>query len=130
MRSIVGLAWAALGAVVGFVVWAGTATIIAVATHASNREGAQGYVMIAAGLLGAVAGMVVALLLYGRSAPTGQGAAYAGSGVLGATGCGGPDAWRRAGRAVDVDGRAALPRAALQRVTPMQRRPGPSMWYR
>lgn len=86
MRSLVGLLWAMAGAVVGFVAGALVALAIANATNASNREGAYGYLMIAAGLVGALIGVVAALALYGRSAPAGQGTAYAGSGVLGIVG--------------------------------------------
>ncbi len=83
MRSIVGLLWALGGAIAGFVAGAIVATVISVVTHASNREGAQGYFMIALGLIGALVGLGGALLLYARSAPAGQGAAYGGSGVFG-----------------------------------------------
>lgn len=81
-----GLLWAGAGAIVGFLAGAFVATMIASITHASNREGAQGYVMIAAGLIGAIVGVIVGLALYGRSAPAGQGVSYAGSGVLGIAG--------------------------------------------
>jgi len=86
MRSVVGLLWAIAGAVAGFIVGAIVAIVIAKVTNASNREGAQGYFMIALGLIGALVGVVGALAFYGRSAPTGQGAAYTGSGVLGVVG--------------------------------------------
>jgi hypothetical protein len=86
MRSIVGLLWALAGAVVGFVAGALVAVVIANATHASNREGAQGYVMIALGLIGALIGVVSALALYGRSAPAGRATIFAGSGIMGVAG--------------------------------------------
>jgi len=42
--------------------------------------------MVGAGFIGAIIGLVIALLLYGRSAPPGQGTAFAGSGALGVVG--------------------------------------------
>jgi MFS family permease len=86
MRSIVGLLWALGGAVAGFIVGAIVATAISTATNMSNREGAQGFFMIGVGLIGACIGVVVALVLYARAAPAGQGMAYAGKGVLGIAG--------------------------------------------
>ncbi len=83
MRSIIGLLWALGGAVAGFVAGAIVSTVISTVTHVSNREGAQGFYMIGLGLIGAVVGLIVALVLYARSAPPGQAAAYGGSGVLG-----------------------------------------------
>jgi hypothetical protein len=83
MRSIVGLLWALGGAVAGFVAGAIVATVISTVTHASNREGAQGFFMMGLGLIGAVVGLIVALILYARSAPAGQAASYGGSGVFG-----------------------------------------------
>jgi MFS family permease len=83
MRSIIGLLWALAGAVAGFVTGAIVATAIAAATNMSDREGARAYAMVGVGLIGAVIGIVVALVLYARSAPAGQGAAFAGRGVLG-----------------------------------------------
>ena len=86
MRSLVGLLWALGGAVVGFIAGALVAVAIAQATNASNREGAQGYAMIAAGLIGAIIGLVTALVLYGRSAPAGHGTAFVGAGGMGVLG--------------------------------------------
>lgn len=86
MRSIVGLLWALAGAVAGFVAGALVATAIAAATDMSAREGARGFFMIGVGLIGAIIGLVVALVLYARSAPAGQGAAFLGKGVLGIAG--------------------------------------------
>ena len=86
MRVLLGLFWALVGGVVGFVVGAVGATMYAGATNMSNREGGRGYFMIAFGLIGAVVGIISGLLLYGRSAPRGQAAAYTGSGTLGFAG--------------------------------------------
>lgn len=83
MRSIIGLLWALGGAIAGFVAGAIVATVISVVTHASNREGAQGYFMIALGAIGALIGLVGALFLYARSAPAGQAATYGGAGIFG-----------------------------------------------
>ncbi|MEP6834039.1 MAG: hypothetical protein ABJB74_11620 [Gemmatimonas sp.] len=86
MRILLGLFWALVGGVVGFIVVAVGASLYAGATHMSGREGARGYFVIGLGLVGAVVGLITALVLYGRSAPAGQGAAYSGSGVLGFVG--------------------------------------------
>lgn len=86
MRSIVGLLWALVGAVAGLVAGAIIATAISTVTHASNREGAQGYYMVGLGLIGAVVGLIAALVIYARSAPAGQAVAYGGSGVVGVVG--------------------------------------------
>lgn len=81
-----GLLWALGGAVAGFIAGAVVATAISAITHASNREGAQGYFMMALGLIGALIGLIAGILLYARTAPTGQGAAFVGSGTLGVLG--------------------------------------------
>lgn len=86
MRSLVGLVWALVGAVAGFCVGAAVAVAIAKITDASNREGAVGYFTIALGIIGAIVGIIAGLSLYGRSAPSGQGLAYTGSGALGLAG--------------------------------------------
>lgn len=81
-----GLLWALGGAVVGLIAGAAIAIAISAITHASNREGAQGYFMIALGMIGAVIGLIVGLVFYARSAPSGQGVAFIGSGTLGVVG--------------------------------------------
>jgi hypothetical protein len=81
-----GLLWALGGAIAGFVLGAIVATAISKATNASNREGAQGYFMIALGLIGAIIGLITGLVLYARTAPSGQGTAFFGSGTLGVIG--------------------------------------------
>ncbi len=86
MRSLTGLLWALGGAVAGCLAGALIAVAISSITNASNREGAQGYFMVALALIGAFVGVLVALLLYGRSAPSGQTGTYIGSGVLGVAG--------------------------------------------
>ena len=83
MRSLVGLLWALGGAIVGLIIGLVGASVFASVTNMSTREGASGYFVIAIGLITAVIGLVAGLVLYGRSAPTGQGAAHTGSGSLG-----------------------------------------------
>ncbi|MBV6522516.1 MAG: hypothetical protein MNPFHGCM_02664 [Gemmatimonadaceae bacterium] len=83
MRSLIGLLWALGGAIAGSIVGTIGAMVFASATNMTSREGASGYFAIAIGLIGAVMGLIAGLVLYGRSAPAGQGAAYSGSGVLG-----------------------------------------------
>lgn len=86
MRSLVGLLWAVGGAIGGFIVGVLAAIALAKVMDSSNREGAQGYFAIALGIIGALVGIVAGLTLYGRSAPSGQGLANAGSGALGVIG--------------------------------------------
>jgi MFS family permease len=86
MRILVGLLWALAGAVAGFVAGALVALVILKATNSANREGAHGYAMFGAGFIGAIIGLIIGLLVYGRSAPAGQGTAFAGSGFLGVVG--------------------------------------------
>ena len=83
MRSLVGLLWALGGAIVGLIVGLVGASVFAAVTHMSSREGASGYFVVAIGLIGAVIGLIAGLVMYGRSAPAGQGAAHIGSGMLG-----------------------------------------------
>ena len=83
MRSLVGLLWALGGGIAGLIVGLVGATVFASVTDMTNREGARGYFVIAIGLIGAIVGLIAGLVLYGRSAPTGQGAAYTGSGTVG-----------------------------------------------
>ncbi len=86
MRSLMGLLWALGGAVIGLIIGVVVSVTFSTVTHASNREGAQGYLMVAVGILGAVIGLVVGLLLYARSAPSGQAFAFIGSGTFGVLG--------------------------------------------
>lgn len=86
MRVLLGLFWAVVGGVIGFVVGAAGAAAYASATDMSEREGGRAYFMFGFGLVGAVVGIITAIVLYGRSAPKGQTAAYSGSGVVGIVG--------------------------------------------
>jgi MFS family permease len=86
MRSVTGLLWAVGGAVAGFAVGVIVGLVIVRITSMTSREGASGYFTIGLGLLGAIGGLVAGLVLFGRSAPAGQGLAYSGSGILGVVG--------------------------------------------
>jgi hypothetical protein len=86
VRSITGVIWALGGAVVGLLVGLVAGLVIVKVTHTSSREGGDGYLMVAVALVGAVLGLLVGMLLYGRSAPAGEGVAYAGSSLLGVAG--------------------------------------------
>jgi hypothetical protein len=86
MRSILGLLWALVGSVVGCVLGVLASVVLAKVSNTSDREGAQGYVMIAMGLAGALIGLITGLVLYARSAPSGQSAAFLGSGTTGVVG--------------------------------------------
>ena len=83
MRSLVGLLWALSGAIVGLIVGLVGASVFASVTDMTSREGASGYFVIAVGLIGAIIGLIAGLVMYGRSAPAGQGAAHIGAGTLG-----------------------------------------------
>ena len=86
MRILLGLFWALVGGVVGASVLGVGASLYAAATDMTSREGARGYFVIGIGLLGAIIGIIAGIVLYGRSAPSGQGATYSGSGALGFVG--------------------------------------------
>lgn len=86
MRTLIGLLWALGGAVAGLIVGLVGAAVFAAATHMTSREGASGYFVVAIGLIGALIGLIVGLVMYGRSAPAGQGAAHIGFGALGFVG--------------------------------------------
>jgi hypothetical protein len=83
MRSLVGLLWALGGGIAGLLLGLVGASAFAAATHMTSREGASGYFVVAIGLIGALIGVISGLVMYGRSAPAGHGAAYAGFGALG-----------------------------------------------
>lgn len=80
---MIGLLWGLGGMVLGFGLFAVAASLYAQATHASNREGAVGYFVIALGVIGALLGLVAGLAWYARSAPAGEGLRQFGQGVLG-----------------------------------------------
>jgi MFS family permease len=86
MRSIAGLLWALGGAAAGLATGVVGAMIFSGVTNMTDREGARGYFVIAIGLLCAILGLVLGIVMYGRSAPSGERAAAAGSGVLGVVG--------------------------------------------
>ncbi|MEP6763215.1 MAG: hypothetical protein ABJB66_02835 [Gemmatimonadaceae bacterium] len=86
MRSLVGILWGLGGAIAGFIIAMIGASIYAGLTDMTTREGARGYFTIAIGLIGAVIGLIVGLVLYARSAPSGEGAAFFSWGTLGFVG--------------------------------------------
>lgn len=86
MRILLGLLWALGGAVAGLVAGGVVGMVIVKVANVTDREGASGYAMLGVALIGAVLGLVAGVVLYGRSAPAGQGAAYSGSGVAGVVG--------------------------------------------
>lgn len=83
MRGLVGVVWALSGAAIGFVVSALLAALFARLANVTTREGAAGYLVVAVGLLGAIAGTVAGILLFSRSAPAGEGMKAAGTAFLG-----------------------------------------------
>ena len=82
MRALVGLLWALGGAVIGGLAAGSAMLLVAKLANISNRDGAAGYAVVGVGLLGALAGLIAALVLYARSAPAGQGTTYFGGGAL------------------------------------------------
>ncbi len=83
MRSFTGLLWALGGGVAGFVVGIVVGIAITKLTNTPSREGAAGYLTFGIALIGALAGIVAGVLLYARSAPSGQSVSYASSSVVG-----------------------------------------------
>lgn len=83
MKALIGLLWALGGMVLGGVLFALAASLYAQATHASNREGAVGYFVVALGLIGALLGLAAGLVWYARSAPVGEALRQLGQGLLG-----------------------------------------------
>ena len=83
MRALVGLMWAMGGAVAGFVLGALVGMAVAMAMSMPGREGERDYFIFAMGLVGAVIGLIAGLVLYARSAPSGQAVAYVSSGTVG-----------------------------------------------
>jgi len=86
MRILLGLFWALVGGAVGFALGVGAASAYASFTNMSGREGARGFFAVAIGLVGAIIGIATAIVIYGRSAPSGQSAAYSASGLAGIVG--------------------------------------------
>jgi hypothetical protein len=86
MRSLVGLLWALGGGIAGLIVGLVGASVFASVTNMTSREGASGYFVVAIGLIGALIGLILGLVMYGRSAPAGQAGSYTGFGTLGFVG--------------------------------------------
>jgi len=83
MRGIMGVLWTLGGAVAGLVVGLLVGMAIVKLGNVTSREGAAGYAVVAVGIIGAMLGALVGIVLYARSAPAGQGTSFAGSTVLG-----------------------------------------------
>jgi MFS family permease len=86
MKPLLGLLYGLAGMAAGFVLGAVLAMLYAQFSHASNREGAVGYLAIAIGIIGALIGLGVGLWWYARSAPPGEGLAQLFQGVAGVIG--------------------------------------------
>jgi hypothetical protein len=83
MKTLSGLLWALGGVVAGLVAGGLIGMAIAKITDMPSREGASAYFVVFVALVGAALGLIAGVVLFGRSAPDGQGAAFAGSSVLG-----------------------------------------------
>ncbi|MCC6242028.1 MAG: hypothetical protein IT353_04270 [Gemmatimonadaceae bacterium] len=86
MRTLSGLLWALGGGVVGLLVGGLIGVIIAKVTEMPSREGASAYFALLIALAGAVIGIVAGVVMYGRSAPSGQSVVFVGSSALGILG--------------------------------------------
>ena len=83
MRVVMGLLWTIGGAIAGVVLGFIVGMVIVKVGNVTSREGAAGYAVVAVAIIGGLVGALAGLALYARSAPTGQGVSFAGSGVLG-----------------------------------------------
>lgn len=83
MRGIMGVLWTLGGGIAGVVVGLLVGMVIVKAGNVTSREGAAGYAVVAVAIIGGIVGAIAGIVLYARSAPTGQGTAFAGSTVLG-----------------------------------------------
>ncbi|HPA52865.1 MAG TPA: hypothetical protein PLP50_14820 [Thermoanaerobaculia bacterium] len=86
MRAVLGALAGLAGAAAGGLIATILAAVFAKAANVTTREGAAGYLVVAVGILGALAGLVVGVVLYARSAPAGEGPSAAGSALLGLLG--------------------------------------------
>lgn len=86
MKAVLGALAGLAGAAAGGLVAALLAAVFAKVTNVTTREGAAGYLVVAVGILGAIAGMVLGVVLFARSAPAGAGLRSAGSALLGLLG--------------------------------------------
>ena len=86
MRAVLGALSGLAGAVVGGLVATLLTAVFAKAANVTTREGAAGYLVVAVGILGALAGLVVGVVLYARAAPAGEGMRAAGCALLGLLG--------------------------------------------
>jgi hypothetical protein len=83
MRGVMGVLWTLGGAIAGLVVGMLVGMAIVKFGNVTSREGAAGYAVIAVAIICAMLGALIGIMLYARSAPSGQGATFAGSAVLG-----------------------------------------------
>ena len=83
MRGFMGVLWTIGGAVAGLVVGVLVGMAIVKFGNVTSREGAAGYAVVAVAIIGAMVGALAGIVLYARSAPAGQGSAFAGSTVVG-----------------------------------------------
>ncbi len=85
MRPLTGLMYALGGAAAGLIIGLGGGMLFARLTNMTDREGASGYFMIGVGILGALIGLVVGIVLFVRAAPSGEGTRQLVAAVLGLT---------------------------------------------
>ena len=86
MKALLGLAFALGGLVIGTVVGALLGALAVAVFHVTSREGAAGYLVVAAGLLGGLAGVVGGLMWHAHRAPSGETLGAFGQGTLGVIG--------------------------------------------
>ncbi len=86
MKAVLGALAGLAGAAAGLLVSVLLATLFAKLTNVTSREGAAGFFVVAVGVLGAIAGTIVGVFLFARSAPEGEAARSAGAAVLGLLG--------------------------------------------
>jgi MFS family permease len=83
VRAIVGLLYGLGGMALGVLLGAGVGMLINHLVQTTSREGAAGYLLVAAAIIGGLLGLVAGLALYAGRAPTGQMLGRLGYGVLG-----------------------------------------------
>lgn len=86
MKAILGALAGLAGAAAGGLIATLLAAVFAKTANVTTREGAAGYLVVAVGILGALAGLVVGVVLFARAAPEGEGPRAAASALLGLLG--------------------------------------------